>query len=270
MRLYVSASRIEQFRKVMTEEWGDEQEFIRSFTHPEPLGWQALYGEALGACIADPSRWRQADGSYLWTSRDGQAVKWDGAIVNPCVNSWPQGCVFEKKANSYWTTVSGDQLEVGGRTDAACGRVIVEGKARFGQAKPSEWVESLQWRFYLAAHPWAWCVEYRIHEIGGMYSDKKTGGLRIAGPRWTCLCETESGALHRRYKQPEGDDCEDCRAEYEHDPGGPRLEDIHAFRVWRQEGLEDELRRWVEEFVAWAKSRGLTGYLKPWAERQAA
>lgn len=230
MDLYVSASRVDEFRRVVQTDWAQEAMLIASIRERGTLGWQAQYGTALHACIEDPDRWRLADGSYLYVPHgyDGveKAVKWPAAIVDECVNAWPKGCVFERR---WWKDydVSGHKVTVAGRIDAAWGIQIVEGKTKFGHVEPTEFADSLQWRFYLHGNPWAHGVQYRIHEIGGLYADKDTGELRIA-------------------------------------KGGARLEQIHAFTMWRQPDLEKPLEQWLAEFVSWAQNRGLADRLKRW------
>ena len=230
MALYVSASRVDEFRKVVETDWAQEALLISSIRERTQLGWQAQYGTALHACIEEPARWRVADGSYLYVphGNDGVAstLKWPAVVVDACVAAWPKGCVWERRCEKDYT-VDGEPVTIAGRIDAAHGLVIVEGKTKFGHVDPTEFADSLQWRFYLDANPWAACVEYRLHEIGGMYSDKETGELRIA-------------------------------------KGCPKLEEIHVFRMWRQPELSEPIERWLREFIAWAKNRGLADKLKRW------
>lgn len=230
MDLYVSVSRVDEFKRVAQTDWASEELFIKSIRERGPLGWQAQWGTALHACIQDPGRWRQADGSYLYVphGHDGveHAITWPATVVDPCVAAWPKGCIFEKRAEKDYV-IDGQRVTVSGRTDSVHGLVIVEGKTKFGHVDPTEFADSLQWRFYLDMMPWAACVEYRLHEIGGLYSDKESGELRIA-------------------------------------KGGPKLEEIHVFRMWQQPGLSEPLHRWLGDFVAWAKNRGLTDLLKRW------
>lgn len=221
--LYVSVSRVDEFKKVSTIEWATEERLISSIRDREPLGWQAQYGSALHACIET--------GNTEWTSREGQTYRWSRAIVDACRKGWPFPCVFERRCQKDYP-IDGRTVTVSGRNDAAHGVVIVEGKTKFGHVDVQDYVDSLQWRFYLDMVPWARCVEYRIHQVGGMYSDKNTGQLRIAKT-------------------------------------GVRLEDIHAFRMWRQAGLENDIQTWLSRFVAWADKKGLAGYLKPWDQRAA-
>lgn len=222
--LYVSVSRVDEFKKVSTMDWASEDRLIRSIRDREPLGWQALHGEALHSCIET--------GRTEWTSREGQTVRWSREIVDACRKEWPFPCVFERRCQVEYE-IHGRKVTISGRNDAAHGVVIVEGKTKFGQVHLEDYVDALQWRFYLDMNPWARCVEYRIHEIGGMYSDKKTGELRISKRN------------------------------------GVRLEGIHVFRMWRQDGIRDDLVAWTDRFVVWADKKGLTQYLKPWGQRAA-
>lgn len=229
MDLYASVTRVDEFRRVSTTEWASEDMLAKSISERTPLGWQGLYGEALHAGIeATVKGGVPLDGFYEYTSREGARASWPGSIVNACADAWPKPCVFERRCHEMYR-LADDVLEIGGRIDAAHGVVIVEGKTKFGYFVADDYAESLQWRFYLDANPWARCVEYRVHEIGGMYADKNTGELRISR-------------------------------------NGIVLDDIHAFRVWRQDGIRDELVVWMERFVEWAKRRRLTPHLRPWRE----
>lgn len=221
LSLYVSASKIDEFRKVVRAEehetWLSEEKLIKAITDPEPLGWQATWGSALHDLIADGGV------SGDWTSREGQTVHWPLEIVQECARAWPAGCIFERRAiRDYrgpgWT------LTVGGRTDGVRGLGIIEGKTRFGYVTAQDYAESLQWRLYLAALPWAHSVQYRVHEIGGMRSDDD-GDLVIA-------------------------------------KGGPVLKGIHTFTMWRQPDIEAQAQHWAGRFVDWARAKGLTDYLK--------
>jgi len=227
MNLYASVSRVDEFRRVVETEWASEAVFVKSIRERAPLGWQAQWGTALHACIQDPGRWRVADGSYLYVphEHDGVAgpIAWPAAIVDPCVAEWPRGCVFERRCEKDYR-IGGDTITVAGRVDAMHGLILIEGKTKFGYVDPVEVGDSLQWQFYLDMLPWAVAVEYRLHEIGGLYSDDD-GKLRIA-------------------------------------KGGPRLEEIHVFRMWRQAEMAEKLERWIAEFVAWARDRGLVDKLK--------
>lgn len=229
MGLYVAASRVDEFKKVVETDWAKESQLISSIRERAQLGWQAQFGTALHACIEEPDRWRIADGSYLYVpyGRDAglEPRAWPASVVDPCVAAWPKGCVHERRCEKDYL-IDGETVTVAGRIDAAHGVGIIEGKTKFGHVEPTEYADSLQWRFYLDANDWARYVEYRLHEIGGMYADDD-GQLRIA-------------------------------------KDGPRLEEIHVFRMWRQPRLEEPILRWIAEFVAWAKNRGLADKLKRW------
>lgn len=221
--LYVSVSKVDEYRKMVLasddEPWLSEDKLIKSIVAPEPLGWQAKWGEALQALIADGGK------SCEYVTRDNYIVHWPEAIVREASDSWPKGCVFERSAVRDYETRSW-RATVAGRIDAACGLEIIEGKARFGLADLPNYAESLQWRLYLNALPWARCVNYRIHEIGGMYADHDTKELRIA-------------------------------------KDGPTLKAIHTFSMWRQPNTEAECMEWVSRFVEWAQARKLESYLMP-------
>lgn len=223
MDLHVAASRVDEFRRVATTDWCPEDRLVKSITTREPLGWQALYGEALHECIQT--------GLYEWTSKEGQTVKWKPAIVDECRASWPRPCIFERRCQKDYV-VNGHRVTVSGRTDGSHGVGIIEGKTKFGFFALEDYTSSLQWKFYLDMLPWARYVEYRVHEIGGMYTDKRTGQMRIA-------------------------------------KGGVRLEDIHVWRMWRQDGIGDDIALWLGEFVAWAIKKGLAKHLVPWQQRAA-
>lgn len=264
MNLRVSVSKLESFRKVCETEWAKESELLREITDPTPLGWQARYGEALHSAIEDPEGTLQPDGTHSIVGQDGNTYSWPGEIVSACHAAWPKGCIFERRLErDYW--IRGHRVTVAGRADSVLGVVIVEGKTRFGYVYAEEYSESLQWQCYLDAARWAHCVEYRIHEIGGMYADKESGDVRFSSPAWACGCETPTGQFRTKRKEPTGP-CEDCGQEYVYRPGGPYLVDIHAFRCWRESGIEQNVRRWLERFVGWAESKNLLSYLEnEWA-----
>lgn len=260
MKLRVSVSRIEELRKVMTTEWATERLLIDSIREPSQLAGLARYGEALHACIEKPAEKRQADGSYAHVERDGLTYTWPAAIVEPCAAAWPTGCVFEKRAERDYR-VGPHVVTVAGRVDSTRGLGIIEGKTRFGAVEPIDYAASLQWQFYLDMLPWARFVEYRIHEIGGTYADKSTDQVRFSAPAWTCACETDTGRLREKRKLPDKSSCEDCGESYAFKPGGPWLDEIHVFRVWREPGIGPNVRRWLDEFVGWADARGLLSHL---------
>ncbi len=222
MNLRISVSRIDEFRRVVLTDYATEASLIRSIKEPVILGWQARYGEALHACIEDPEGTRRPDGSHAFLGPSGEPYTWSGEIVRACVEAWPKGCVFERRLGRDYYGVSGHKVTVSGRTDGTLGLLHIEGKTRFGTVYLDSYYQSLQWQFYLECTPWARGVEYRIHEIGGM--------------------NDENGTLHIV-------------------KGGPRLEAIHAFRVWREPAIARNCRYWLEEFVAWADSRGLLPFL---------
>lgn len=223
LSLYVSASRLDQYRKMVqaTEDqwWLTEEKFVKSITEREPQGWQARYGEALQGIIENGGK------SWSFTNRDGVTTEWPAEIVKAVCDGWPKGCVYERRAPFTYESPRWS-VTVGSRTDAVAGLSIIEGKCRFGQADMEDYAESLQWRLYLCALPWAVRVVYRIHEIGGMYSDKETGELRIS-------------------------------------KNGIYLKGIHEFSMWRQPGLEEEVKEWIGRFVEWAQAKGLTQYMAP-------
>jgi hypothetical protein len=260
MNLRVSVSRVEEFRKVCTTEWAKESLLVNEILDPKPLGWQARYGEALHACIENLEKTRQEDGSHAFTDREGNVWTWPASIVKPCADAWPKGCIFERRAE--WTyDVRGHRVTVAGRSDSVLGLLVVEGKTRFGLVEPTDYSASLQWQFYLDMLPWAKCVEYRIHEIGGMYADKRTGDMRLSSPAWLCDCETDGGRPRERRKEPATEKCDDCGGAFLLKPGGPWLEHIHVFRCWREPRIARNVRKWLEEFVGWAESRDLLSHL---------
>ncbi len=221
MNLRVSVSRVDDFRKVVLTDYATEANLVRSIKEPFSLGWQAQWGTALHACIEDPEGTRRPDGSHAFLGETGASYVWPGEIVRACVESWPKGCVFERRLRRDYY-VRGHNVVVSGRTDGTLGLFHVEGKTRFGTVYLDSYYQSLQWQFYLECTPWARGVEYRIHEIGGM--------------------KDEGGELHVV-------------------KGGPRLEEIHVFRVWREPGISRNCRYWLEEFIGWAESRGLLPFL---------
>lgn len=263
MNLRVSVSKLEDFRKVSETEWARESMLLDSIRNPTPLGWQARYGEALHAAIEDPAGTRQPDGTYSFVGQDGKPYSWPAHIVEPCQAAWPKGSIFERRIT--WTyRVRGHEVTVAGRADSVLGLYVIEGKTRFGPVEPIDYADSLQWQCYLDMLPWAQCVEYRIHEIGGMYD--KRGEVCFTSPAWTCVCETEGGRLRERRKEPAEASCEDCEAPFIYKPGGPFLDEIHAFRVWREPGISRNVRKWLERFVGWAESKDLLPFLvNKWA-----
>ena len=225
--MYLSVSKLDAFRLMATTDWKKESEVVDAIKGTATYGWQAKYGTGLHGCIEDPPRWWSEDqGKYIHTDRDGTVTSWPREIVDACASAWPRPCVFEQSFKAEYS-IDNKLVTLGGRIDAEHGLVIVEGKTKFGYFDPFDYSDSIQWRCYLDANQWAKCVEYRVHEIGGMYTDKETGDLRFS-------------------------------------KSGPILEEIHAWKQWRQDDTHETVVRWLREFISWAESRGLTGYLKPW------
>lgn len=233
MPLYASVSKLDSFHGVLVGDapWEEDAVLVEDIKNPTPAGWQALWGSALHGCIEAPDKWRQPDGSYLWTDeRSGKSVSLPASIVDPCAGAWPKGSVFERPAyKDYYA--HGRTLKVSSRVDSFRGLGIIEGKTKLGRLDLSDYYDSFQWRLYLDMNPWAQYVEYRIHEIGGVRNE---GGVPVVSK------------------------------------DGLELKDIHVFRCWRQPGNDELCQALVEKFVEWAVQRGLEPWLVPFSERPAA
>lgn len=233
MPLYASVSKLASFHRVIVGDasWETEDQLVQDIKEPKPSGWHAMWGSGLHGAIGEPERWRQPDGSYLWTDeRTGQSVTWPAEIVDECRRAWPIGSVFERPMYKDYYAL-GRTLKASARVDAHAGLGIVEGKTKFAQLDLDDFVSSFQWRLYLDMCPWARYVEYRIHQIGGVRDE---GGHPVVAK------------------------------------DGLYLKDIHAFRCWRQPGNDELCQELVERFVEWALSRGLEPWLVPHSERPAA
>ena len=139
----VSVTTIEQFRRVMTEEWASEAELIAQVKgQPFEPSWQMKAGTAWHAALEGRRPDEEDDGAVrfgdYWISLP--ALERTRALV-------PSGAC-EVKISVPWQTAYGP-VNVVSQTDLLVGATVIDHKAKFSTLDIKPYEPSLQWRFYL-------------------------------------------------------------------------------------------------------------------------
>lgn len=237
----VSATTIDQFRRVLQTDYASEGELILSIKGQCETTWQMAAGSAWEAAIMDDL---VATGRYPMTDveRDARFVSlmhdlkntYDGSEVDlesrdelaflnlepvrsgrysfsPCAIALARQVV----GPGVWQVkrvANFNGVDVVAKADLINGLHIHDVKAKFSSANAGDYEHDLQWRFYLAVHE-AKFMTFDIFE----------------------------------FREPKED-------------GFCYLRDVVQVPFWTYPDIMDDCKRWVALFMQWAESKGLTQY----------
>lgn len=162
----VSVTTIEQFRRVCETEYANEAELVAQVRRdPFEPTWQMRAGSAWDAVLTRPEKWlkveQRGDGGIdAWYECNGHVF--DGDDVAEALERIGGGVVQVKHTMAVPTRWG--EVTVVGVADAMNGLVVTDNKAKFSPPDPTDYDQSLQWRFYLRIFNAA-CFRYLMYEF---------------------------------------------------------------------------------------------------------
>lgn len=246
MILRTSATQLDSYRRLLTEEYMVESELvgaIKGIPCRETDLMQA--GTAFHKVLADPIKYLQrhqrTDGMVVsWISCDG--FTFDAERTMEAYEYVGPG-LCEVKATDVWRTPFGDCTVVA-QADHVKGRIIQDHKCKFSTPDARDYERALQWRVYAAVHG-ADVVQYNLWHFKEPYVDEAT----IAAMEKYAETAPDGAAQAARLEaaQYRGGFCE--------------LKDWQSFRFFPYFGMLAECQWWLNSFLAWADSHKLLPYL---------
>lgn len=149
----VRRSYLEEYRRVVDTEWGDEDNLVRTIMgNPDPVSWQANAGSAWDELLTFVAERSLATGSVPVgrTAPNGEVYLFEPGAVRDALAEIGPG-VWKVQGSKVYHTPGG-LVRVTGETDHQCGEVVTDVKAKWSAIDPEEYEPSLQWRFYLSIH----------------------------------------------------------------------------------------------------------------------
>lgn len=169
----ISTTTIESFRLFMDpeQEWMPEEELIATikgeFTPTHPI----LLGQAFGAVIEQPDRYRIA-GGYRIKPRGGDEVfEFGDDVMGPVLALFDRRGVFEAKGTRSYLGHT-----VVAKADQLLGARVIENKATLGSFDFDKYAASCQWRFLLDIFE-ASSVTYHV----ALLSEHTNGVIELRG-----------------------------------------------------------------------------------------
>lgn len=143
----ISATDLEEFRRIKTTEWGDEPGLIAKICgRPFKPSWQTVAGACWHRVLEHPERHYDPEtGRYT-----AEPYFWEEADVLRALNHIGDG-LWEVKAVKTYPTHLGP-VDVVAKVDHLLGLVIQDNKTKFSTKSSTDYEDSLQWRLYLDVH----------------------------------------------------------------------------------------------------------------------
>jgi hypothetical protein len=143
----ISATWLEEFRRCLETEWGNEAELAANIRgKPFEPRWQMVAGSCWHHILQYPERYYDPDSGrytaepYFWGEND----------VHRALEHIGDGLWEVKTVKTYPTPLG--PADVVCKCDHILGLVIQDNKAKFSQKSVQDYEDSLQWRFYLDVH----------------------------------------------------------------------------------------------------------------------
>ncbi len=168
----VSTTTLESFRRLVSTEWGNEEELAASVRRePFKASWQMEAGTAWDLVLGDPDKYLKTEHvagevePRRWHECNGHTF---GAYHVACATAHIGPGVQQVKATRIFDI--GVPVNVVAKADHCYGLMIQDNKAKFSTPDQRTYESSLQWRFYLAIHE-ASCFRYNLFD----FKDPKNG-----------------------------------------------------------------------------------------------
>lgn len=162
-------SDLEAFRRVVETEYGSEQELADTLAgNPPPPNERMERGTALHKCV-------EGKGEDRGDQRTFGRFRFRADDVNAIKDILGKGR-HEVTGYSVYETPFGP-LEVEGTADHLAGLVVSDLKTKFTPVDPDDYMDSLQWRFYLSIHG---CDVFR-YVCAEMTEPDETGLMKLKG-----------------------------------------------------------------------------------------
>lgn len=166
--LRISTTTLEQYRRLVATEWGDEAELIASIRgEPFKPSWQMEAGTAWHSVLEAPrshERWDDA------TDHESGAYYQSGDYT---FNAAHVAKALEHIGRGLWEVKATREIEgalIVAKADHVRGTLLQDNKTKFSTIDPRDYEPALQWRFYLLIHDAA-CLRYNLFA----FSEPKDG-----------------------------------------------------------------------------------------------
>lgn len=216
--IYVRASTLEAYRRVIETDWKPEAELVESIEQGQvdsEGGWESCCGTAFHSILAHPDDHLIAGKPGFTTSEEDVPLDeyrsaswhWYGPTVRDILAEIGPGRVEVRSGTTIDTRWG--KVTVSGQADRVSGLCVRDAKCTWSTPDPELYEPSLQWRWYLLIHERRWFTYDVFH-----FKEPKESGL-------------------------------------------VELKEFYSFRQWAYEGMERDCHDWLTRFLAWACAKGL-------------
>lgn len=179
--IYLRASTLEGYRRVIETDWKPEVELIESIKNGQADsegGWESRCGTAFHAILADPEKHQRkliedGDSEVPYDEYVSGQWRWYGPTVRDILAELGPGRVEVRSGTTIDTRWG--KVTVSGCADRVSGLSVRDAKCTWSSPDPEQYEPSLQWRWYLLIHERRWFT----YDIFHMKEPKENGLVEL-------------------------------------------------------------------------------------------